>query len=236
MREIQIDCPHCMARHGARIVAAVPSSGYDTHGAKTSALAICNRCLTGVILYSTVKVPSGALPGLPIDLNYMPDPWNGSWAIDMSPKPRGPRLIAALPPKAEAAFRDAEDELSRKKFRSAVGSYRTALERALRALLPELEMKLSNGGTRRVSLNNKIQAIQKEKLLPQGLVDLAHRVKAFGNEIHEDDDPDEVQGKLASDCAHLLLVYLFELPAKLEAAKAELDRSETKPSHAASSS
>lgn len=236
MREIQINCPHCGSLQGARFACIVPAETPGDSFTKVSAFAICNRCEMGVVIFAKMATEgqyNGS--GQPLDLSKVKsEAWERASVWSIAPAPPKPRTVGALPPQAGKAFLDGEEELTRRKYRSAVGSYRTALERALRAIDPDLESRLSEGGKKRVTLNNRIQAIQKEKLLPPALVDLANRVRAFGNEIHEDEDPDEDQARLASDCAHLLLVYLFELPAMVAAAQARQSGNTQSPGHAAS--
>lgn len=219
MREIQIPCAHCGTLQGAKIRSLVP---YEPRSAST--FVTCNGCLKGIVVYfrmdrgvETYRLGQDILGEYPADY-VLPL----ASCVDLAPKATPPRAVASLPESAAKAFRDSEEELARKKFRSAVGSCRTALERGFRHKFPDLEAQLTDNGTKRVSLNNRIQAIAKQQLIPPGLVDLAHHVRAFGNEIHEDEDPDEAQAALASECTHLLLLYLFELPAKVAAAQERL--------------
>ncbi|RQP04968.1 MAG: DUF4145 domain-containing protein [Paracoccus sp. BP8] len=104
-------------------------------------------------------------------------------------------------------------------WRSAVASYRTALERSIRALDADSVAVKGN-------LYQRIEKFAQSYAIPKTLLDLMHSVRDFGNDIHEDSEPTESEAKLAADCANLLLIYLFELPARVDAANARKMKAE----------
>lgn len=213
MREIQFDCPHCGTRQGGKYRSIVP---FRT--GRASAFATCNMCGKGSVLYVSCEIRDPDLVGRDMLRHEDGEEFLGEMKLlDMAPKIREPRLICDLPDPIRRAYVDGEQHLTTKHWRSAVVAYRTALERAIKVLDTDQTINQRN-------LFQKIEAFGRGYALPQSLIDLMHSVRDFGNEVHEIDEPTEADATLASDCATLLLIYLFELPARVERAGARKER------------
>lgn len=73
-------------------------------------------------------------------------------------------------------------------------------------------------------LHQRIRALEGSKALPHSLIELLDQVKFLGNEgAHDIEDPDGEDVIRGRDFTRLFLVYLYELPTKIEAAKERRD-------------
>lgn len=117
-----------------------------------------------------------------------------------------------LPPAVLRAFRDAEAAFLAGASLSALTSYRTSLERALKVMLAH------SGRGRLVSL---IDEAENQRQIPPALAGWAHHIRSIGNEAaHEADfDPEHADVAEVRAFAELFLTYAFSLPARLERAK-----------------
>lgn len=212
MMEIQFDCPHCGTLQGGTYRSVIPFAV-----AHASAFVTCNRCGKGSVAECRTKLNDPSFLGRElIGVSGMATVVNDLTIYRISPEPRKPRTVHALPPNVERAYLAGEQHIATKHWMSAVAAYRTALERAIRVLD---EDKAATKG----SLYHRIKAFADFYALPTTLLDLMHSVRDFGNDIHEDEDPSEADALMASDSATLLLTYLFELPARVEAARRRKD-------------
>ncbi|WP_182912849.1 DUF4145 domain-containing protein [Paracoccus onubensis] len=126
----------------------------------------------------------------------------------MAPNFPKPRSIAHLPCQVENAFREGEQNLADRRYLSAAGNYRTALDRAMKDIAP--------GGTG--TLFQKIERLADANALPTSMIDLMHEIRFLGNQIHDMDDPDPEDVKAGADFITLLLSYLYELPGRVKIA------------------
>ncbi len=131
--------------------------------------------------------------------------------IRMVPSFPAPRAILHVPEQVERAYREGEVNRAEKRYLSAAGNYRTALDRALKSIAPD------DKGT----IYQKVEHLALQNALPRALIDLMHEIRFLGNQIHDMDDPDPADVEAGADFATLLLTYLFELPGRVAATAAK---------------
>lgn len=177
-------------------------------------LLTCNTCHMGVMVHIRAQL------GFTIDQNLYASTLSAEQFADryaiisVAPQPPQPRSVDSLPNNVAATFREAELNFSDMRFASAGVGYRKAIERALKHLHPDAKGML----------NARIRALEKENALPPSMITLLDSVKLLGNDsAHDEDDPEREDVEAARDFAALLLTYLFELPARVERAKAKRD-------------
>lgn len=209
MTELAVDCGVC----GTKNVGATPRGAFVFRPPLISVFTTCNFCRAGLVVYAKAARTVGS----PFDGDLLSTP-NWPAILDdlrilmVHPKPDEPRTIEHLPPNVAGAFREGEEARALKHNLSAASSYRTALERALKALTPDEVRK---------PLFQRIEALAAANSIPDTMIDLMHEVRFLGNEIHEDEDPEPEDVQAGADFTALLLTYLFELPGRVEAAKAK---------------
>ncbi len=116
-----------------------------------------------------------------------------------------------VPEQIERAYREGEVNRAEKRYLSAAGNYRTALDRALKDITP------SESGT----IYQKVEKLAAQNALPAALISLMHEIRFLGNQIHDVDDPEPQDVEAGADFATLLLTYLYELPGRVRAAAAK---------------
>lgn len=179
-----------------------------------TAFATCNKCSYGVVLM--VKTP--VLPERIVLKDDLDDPddvmlnvLSSMRVIAMAPAARAPRAIMHVPAQVERAYREGEVNRAEKRYLSAAGNYRTALDRALKNIAP------NESGT----LYQKVEKLAARNALPEALIGLMHEIRFLGNQIHDDDDPEPQDVEAGADFTTLLLTYLYELPGRVRAAAAK---------------
>ncbi|MGA0615931.1 DUF4145 domain-containing protein [Paracoccus sp. KR1-242] len=210
--EIKFVCPNCRVLQGGNLRSLVP---FDE--SQATAFVTCNYCNRGAVIFVVNLKIRKEHAGSDLISNF---PWQEAQQLDLRnvhPLPPRPREVPNLPENVRRAYLDGEEHLATRHYRSAVAAYRTSLERSLRNL--DTEDAASKG-----TLFKKIEAFAKKYSIPEALIQLMHSVRDFGNDIHEDVDPTEDEAKLAAECATLLLIYIFDLPARVEAVKARKQR------------
>lgn len=215
MKEIQFVCPHCGTLQGGRYASIVP---YET--SRVSCFVLCNKCDRGSVIYGqSASIDKGYVGRNVMGMSHVTAKLDNISRERIAPDPPKPRSVHSLPDNVERAYTDGEQHMATRHWRSAVASYRTALERSIRAL--DADSVAAKG-----PLYQRIEKFAQGYAIPNTLLDLMHSVRDFGNDIHEDSEPTEAEAKMAADCANLLLIYLFELPARVEAAKARKEKAE----------
>lgn|GEM_PF-2301179 len=125
------------------------------------------------------------------------------------------RSIPELPEQVAKAFHEAEDTFAARHVASAAMGYRRTLERALKVLHAD-----GKG-----MLDKRIRTLEKSNALPASMIDLLDSVKFLGNDAaHELEDPEPEDVETGRDFTHLFLTYVFELPARVEKARAARDQ------------
>lgn len=210
MIQLPLDCPHC----GTKRTAMSGRGGAQAGAGLYAMLLTCNTCRMGVMVHIRAR------PGLKIDTSlhsstFSAEQFDARYEIMLvAPRPPQPRTVDSLPDNVAATFREAELNFSDKRFASAGVGYRKAIERALKHLHPEAKGML----------NARIRALETENALPPSMIALLDSVKLLGNDsVHEEVDPGREDVEAARDFTALLLTYLFELPARVERAKARKD-------------
>ncbi|TRD21889.1 DUF4145 domain-containing protein [Palleronia caenipelagi] len=211
MYQPAIHCPHC----GRERVAATPRGAYAVDTYAFWAFLTCNACRNGVVArYKFAKYfddPDGKAAKL------LEDPENAAKLIkesrldEIHPSLPEPRIVDHLPQKVQSALREAEAIFAQlDKPTSAAVSYGRTLERALKTIDPE------GKGT----LQKRIDKLAENNSLPPSLVELAHEIRYLRNEaVHDVDDVTNEEASALRDFTTLFLIYTFELPGRIEAAR-----------------
>lgn len=207
MPELAVDCAFCSTKS----VGAVPHAAFAYEGQTISMYATCNRCRAGMVVYGNVQNRIGLPRGRELLGLLGHDELLPQLSITrVAPEPAPLRQIGNVPHSVGSAFREGEENRRDGRWLSAAGNYRTALDRAMKHLHPDLT------GT----LYAKIEALAKKNALPDALIVLMHEIRFLGNNIHEMEDPDQADVLAGAEFSALLLTYLYEMPARVEAARA----------------
>lgn len=199
---IQLDCPHvgCRTRNTAfQTLYVKPNTGQNSFGQMFAVCQVCNGGIVMAILSRTNRVQDtvGLDHGQFFDQIKL---------VEMFPKPAESEAPKHLPSNVEKVFLEACDNLNDGRLTSAAGMLRSTLDRMVRDVDP------GGNGT----LYKRIEALQESQGLPQPLIDLMHQVRFLGNEIHDEDDPDQVDVDRGKQFAKLILTYVYELPGDIE--------------------
>lgn len=204
MTQIPINCPYCATKHVAATLLAIAVANDTT----ASAFATCNKCSFGVVLMIQIS----GLPDAIIFQDELEEPdedireaLSRMKVLAVAPNAPKPRTIQFIPERVESAYREGEVNRAEKRYLSAAGNYRTALDRALKWIAPDEK------GT----IYQKVERMASQNVLPSTLIDLMHEIRFLGNQIHDMDDPDPADVEAGADFATLLLTYLFELPGRV---------------------
>lgn len=127
------------------------------------------------------------------------------------PEQPKPKIAPAIPENVKKPLLEAEHAFAAGLFSAAGSCYRKTVERALKALDPDLSGML----------NKRIRTLETKGILPHSMIELLDQVRLFGNSsMHEDDfDPTRDECAAAREFCDLFLTYAFSLPAKVSAAK-----------------
>ncbi len=171
---------------------------------KGSLYAICTQCLDGVIFFLTSRGKNNVNGAH----NVTGDAFKDAFTIDrVFPEPPTIEVVEFLEPEISETYLEAEGNYSDARYRSAAAMYRTTVELSVKHLDPK-----GKG-----SLYSRIEALSKANALPPTLIALMHEVRFLGNDsVHAKIDPEDVQR--GREFIKLFLVYVFELPKKIELA------------------
>ncbi len=206
MAGTSIDCPHCGAKKSFfEFVVAVPVKGKAN---RWHALATCGSCQDAVLLQFT-KVSTTHIDPVSAAKEGALETYYAQTRV--LPDPPSPRVAEAIPRNVERPLLEAEQAYASGLFSAAGSCYRKSVERALKAIDPDLKGML----------NQRIRSLEKSGLLPHDMIELLDQVRLFGNaSMHEDDeDPTKEDCAAAREFCHLFLTYAFTLPAKVRDAK-----------------
>lgn len=211
MSHFQLDCPHCgTKKSGFNIHFEFPAQGpfraWET-------LCSCSVCKDVVVVRLIDNLPSSHPPS--------PSAFaKGDRLFDRFQLVRQfPRYVETLlpdgtPENVRKPLVEATESLRDGRYSAAAACFRKAIERSLKHIDPELEGRL----------HLRIRQLAKSSALPQAMIDLADQVRLLGNHaMHEDDiDPTKEDCAAAKEFCELFLTYVFSLPLKIEAARANL--------------
>lgn len=117
----------------------------------------------------------------------------------------------AVPEKVGRNFLEAADARSRGSWNAACGMYRRTMEIALKEFAPDVEAW---------KLEKRIDKLATEHRITPDIQKWAHELRLDGNEaLHGDGDADQEMTDQMHHLTHFLLVYLYTLPADIEAVR-----------------
>lgn len=188
------------------------ASRADYGGQSGSMHSICRICELPVIFRFIVRRQNSPDPHEADAKFFDPDSLVFSYQIVGTwPAPDGTKKIKDLPPNVASAFDEAEESLIAGRVSAAAVMYRKAIERTVKAIHPD-----GKG-----LLNDRIRQFEREDRVPPAMIDLMDMVKFLGNDgAHDDVDPTKEDVERGRDFARLFLTYVWELPARIEEAKA----------------
>ena len=205
MAEMVLTCPYCasdlvtFAFGGERPINREPDA-WNT-------LWVCRRCEEGVVV--TLVGPGLGSPGRSVG-----DPRDeGFFVHAIHPDPQQTRAPDHVPEDIARDFEEALDNLRRQNWTSAGMMFRKVLQRATSRLAPE------GINFRAMKLVQRIENLDKERLITPAMKEWAHKIRLDGNEAtHEEDEGfSDDQAKLMREFAELFLIYSFTLPARIAA-------------------
>lgn len=185
------------------------SSVSDPSGTDWSMLAQCGICFRGVLFH----LSGGNARGVRPESLTAPDILNRTHFVIQEVFPEGPadHAIANLPATVESAFNEAEGSFAAARYSAAAVMYRKAVERSVKHIAPDGKGPLAA----------RIRALEGKHALPHAMIELMEMVKFLGNDgAHDDEDPTSEDVARGRDFTRLLLVYLWDLPAKVAIARA----------------
>jgi hypothetical protein len=213
------DCPHasCRARKSAFNSVYVVFGEEDK---RTYAVGICPICKKPTLFAIETK-PAGKNVSLYFSQNWHGDALGPSARqqagtqnlghyeiVETMPAPDTVEVPPNTPPRVADAFTEGLQARAAGLVSSAVYNLRKAVERAVKDKHP------SGSGM----LKARITALAAAQNLPTTLVELFHTVRAEGNvEVHEDETWTPEQVSELIEFTRLLLVYLYTLPAQIDA-------------------
>ena len=206
MAGISHNCPHCGTQQAYfDFLFQKQFMGYKNHW---HIFAVCNVCHDSVIVLMMDFSKRGHDPINAAQNGELLDYFHLKRVLPESPSPRIP---ASIPANVETPLSEAEQSFASGLYSAAGSCYRKAVERALKAIDPELTGML----------NRRIRTLEKNGLLPHSMIELLDQVRLFGNSsMHEADlDPTKEDCAAAREFCILFLTYAFTLPAKVENAK-----------------
>ena len=171
-------------------------------------LATCHGCRMPICLVvqsSTGRPPSGT----PLDLMNRESGFN---ILGVYPSAIPIDVPENIPDAVAKAFKQAAESRSAGHFDAACSMYRRAMELALKVFSPDIEAW---------KLEKRIDKMAAENRITKDLQSWAHELRLDGNDaLHGDKEATgEMAGQMHGLCK-FLLIYLYTLPAQVEAAKA----------------
>lgn len=117
----------------------------------------------------------------------------------------------SVPDKVGRNFIEAAEARRRQSWNAACGMYRRTMEIALKSFAPDVEAW---------KLEKRIDKLASEHRITPEIQKWAHELRLDGNEaLHGDGDADQNMADQMHHLTHFLLVYLYTLPADIEAVR-----------------
>lgn len=216
MVAITLDCPWCGTKKAALEVKLERRS--DKGSANWEWVARCPICMSPVLIILRDREEGGN------GTNQMPPSRFGEAKSISSryevryafPALKEPEIPNSIPENVKGPLLEAEHSFLDGRYSAAGSCYRKAVERAVKAIDPNIDGML----------NARIRKLEQRGLLPHAMIELLDQVRLFGNHaMHEDDiDPSKEDCAAARAFCELFLRYAFTLPAMVDAAKQKLQK------------
>ncbi|MBB5610407.1 MULTISPECIES: DUF4145 domain-containing protein [unclassified Janthinobacterium] len=210
MATIVYDCPHC----DAKIMSFAIQSEY-IRPANPQQLIVSATC-GGCNMPITVLFHSAASL---IMLGYKTADYSGNLmatghqvrAHKVFPESTSSEAPADIPDSVARVFSQAAASLKGQHFDAACSMYRKAMELALKAFSPDIEAW---------KIEKRIDRLAKENRITPEIQAWAHELRLDGNEaVHSDTVATVEMASQMHEFCKFLLIYLYTLPAQVEAAK-----------------
>ncbi len=200
-----LTCPYCLSN---RITFTFKGQYQWTSNPHTwNTFWVCRKCEEGIVV--KLVGPSHSLPS-----DCPGDPRDAGFDLyGIRPRIQQFRAPANVPDAIARDFEEALDNLRRQKWTSAGMMFRKVLQRATTEMAPEgIEF-------RNMRLIQRINSLDKHRLITPAMKDWAHKIRLDGNEAthEEDEDFSGDQARLMKEFTELLLIYSFTLPARITA-------------------
>jgi hypothetical protein len=207
MGNIPYDCPHCGTKKANfTTLTSHPERNAQYHGM----FGICGICSRPIVF--RVKTISSGKPephNAPPDHFVLGNPRYGYEIIGACPERDRAHEIEALPEEVSGYFMEAEEACATRSARLAALGYRATMEHAIKTLDPDGTGKL-------------YQRIDRMKnIVPITLIEAMHQIRFLGNDAAHDAIANMDDVLKAREFIRLFLIYAFQLPAQIEAAKAK---------------
>lgn len=145
------------------------------------------------------------------------------------PRKEKPVRFDYLPSDVNSAMNDAEETRSiNAPPRVIRTTYRTVIDVATKEILLREKEKLEGATLKRNDLFNRIEFLTEHGILTPTLRDWAQGIRFITNEsVHTAEDVTRVEADEIAEFTRMLLQYLYELPGRVERAKAEAEQKRT---------
>jgi len=206
------DCPHCWTKN----IAFVPRAGIPgPMDGQYDFIATCKEVsCNGSVLFNTMHVgaePSGRC--IKVGSAYC--------VIENSfPQRALPGRISHLPEKVRTALDEAEATLGTVSPRIARGAFRTVLDEATREALRRPGSAIDEEALAKMALAVRLDKLAALQVITRELRDWAHGLRAITNDdVHTVETVTAREAAEVAEIARLLLIYLYDLPGRVAAAK-----------------
>ena len=212
--ELATDCPYCrMLNTGFRLRATFDIRRNSNPGKHWLTWWICNRCSNGI----TVKLDYKGNSHDPVKVQG--DIKQQFYVESIDPRLSVSRAPDHVPQEISSNYSEAIAAIHHRLYTPAGMTLRKALERATLALAPQ--QPVSNS-FRNKTLLARIESLRSQRVITEGLCELAQQIRAIGNSAaHDDDDLDKEGAEQLREFTELFLIYTFTLPARVKSAANE---------------
>lgn len=184
-------------------------------GGVYSVAALCRNCMKSVGFLVDAN-PAGSLIGVADDRLFQSDydVTDLCVILEIWPEPPKPLLPDYLSENVARAFYQAEDNRFRRNWDAAGIMFRKVLETSMK----ELGVECQDAKT----LYQRIRVLKDNGRLTADLADWADHIRLLGNgAAHDVEEPDEAEITELADLTRMLLIYLFEMPGRIAAMRAQ---------------
>ena len=204
MASINHNCPRCSSKGAAFLLlydVSSPNSAFEWY-----TVGKCGVCLRAS-LFNLRMNSTGSPPCSAASQSI-------TAVISCDPAPAKPNVPDNIPDNVATPYLEAEHSFAAGHYSAAGSCYRKAMERSLKHIDPNLKGML----------NQRVRLLEKNGLLPIGMIELLDQIRLFGNtSMHEDDfDPTKADCEAAREFSQLFLTYAFSLPKKVANAKTKI--------------
>lgn len=140
--------------------------------------------------------------------------------ITLYPQPPQPDIPHYLPPEIEELMREAEEVrlLGEKGARSAIGAYRSVLDKMLEVLADEKEIKTTDEKGKEFSRYQLLKTLSEKNILPDNIREWigSEGIRKLLTEASHGRKFSPQEAQELSEITHFILTYLFTLPKQVE--------------------